>query len=60
MEEFVGCCHTHDICYETCGADRDECDLHFKKCLYAQCRAVQENVSKLKFKGSKLVLINVH
>ena len=32
------CCDVHDYCYDTCGADKDECDLRFKKCLYATCK----------------------
>jgi len=32
------CCDVHDYCYDTCGADKDECDLKFKKCLYSTCK----------------------
>jgi hypothetical protein len=53
MDEFISCCNSHDICYETCGHDRDECDLRFKKCLYAHCRARKESMSQLKFKGKQ-------
>ncbi len=35
---FTDCCNEHDLCYDTCGADRDLCDLKFRKCLYAVCR----------------------
>lgn len=37
-EEFTKCCNTHDHCYDTCGADKDECDMKFKKCLYGTCK----------------------
>merc|ERR1719273_2584818 len=37
-KEFTQCCDVHDFCYDTCTADKDECDLKFKKCLYATCR----------------------
>ncbi|CAL8118633.1 unnamed protein product [Orchesella dallaii] len=39
---FVECCDQHDICYESCGQDKDECDLKFKKCLYRKCAAVKD------------------
>lgn len=39
---FVDCCDVHDFCYETCGNDKDECDLKFKKCLYRKCSAMKE------------------
>jgi len=51
MEEFVECCHVHDRCYGTCGEDREDCDLRFKKCLYARCRESRDSVSTLKYKG---------
>jgi secretory phospholipase A2 len=51
LEEFVECCDDHDICYGTCGSDKDTCDLHFKKCLYKKCRAEKDSVSKFKHKG---------
>ncbi len=37
-EEFTICCNGHDLCYDTCGNDKDECDLKFKKCLYGTCK----------------------
>merc|ERR1712002_1274662 len=37
-QEFTQCCDDHDYCYDTCGEDKDECDLKFKKCLYATCK----------------------
>ena len=40
-KEFIECCNKHDYCYDTCGADKDECDLKFKKCLYGTCRKKQ-------------------
>ena len=36
--EFSECCNTHDECYETCGEDKDLCDLTLRKCLYQTCR----------------------
>ena len=36
--EFSECCNVHDECYDTCGEDKDLCDLTFRKCLYQVCR----------------------
>jgi len=37
-KEFSDCCGDHDECYDTCGEDKDLCDLAFRKCLYRGCR----------------------
>jgi len=37
-KEFSVCCDEHDVCYDTCGEDKDLCDLTFRKCLYRVCR----------------------
>jgi len=37
-KEFSSCCNVHDECYDTCGEDKDLCDLTFRKCLYSVCR----------------------
>lgn len=42
---FVDCCNEHDVCYETCGKDKDECDLKFRKCLYKKCAKVKDSES---------------
>jgi len=36
--KFTGCCDQHDLCYDTCGSDKDACDLAFRKCMYAVCK----------------------
>ena len=36
--EFSDCCNSHDECYDSCGEDKDLCDLSFRKCLYRVCR----------------------
>ncbi|CAG7816500.1 unnamed protein product [Allacma fusca] len=51
LSNFVHCCNDHDICYETCGLDKDECDLKFKKCLYKKCKANKDTMGKLQYKG---------
>ena len=40
-KEFSQCCDDHDYCYDSCGTDKDECDLIFKKCLYSKCKSKQ-------------------
>ncbi|RZF43392.1 hypothetical protein LSTR_LSTR001653 [Laodelphax striatellus] len=37
FDGMTKCCNEHDICYETCNKDKDECDLSFKRCLYRIC-----------------------
>jgi hypothetical protein len=37
---FSPCCDEHDMCYDTCGSDRDTCDKKFEKCLKATCDAL--------------------
>lgn len=51
LKELEECCHTHDFCYDDCGADKDLCDLHFKKCLYKVCSSREEDLSMLFMKG---------
>ena len=38
------CCDDHDICYGTCGKDKEKCDEKFKKCLYGICSSVKKIV----------------
>ena len=52
LSELENCCHTHDLCYDECGADKDLCDLHFKKCLYKVCSNKEEELSILFMKGN--------
>jgi secretory phospholipase A2 len=35
--EMEKCCDDHDMCYDTCLADKELCDLDFKRCLYKYC-----------------------
>jgi hypothetical protein len=60
VSKFVDCCHVHDICYEICGNDKDECDLKFKKCLYKKCSAQKDSVSKYVHKGETDWLEIIH
>eukprot|EP01088_Endostelium_zonatum_P002224 TRINITY_DN12727_c0_g1_i1.p1 TRINITY_DN12727_c0_g1~~TRINITY_DN12727_c0_g1_i1.p1 ORF type:complete len:156 (+),score=26.64 TRINITY_DN12727_c0_g1_i1:23-469(+) len=36
--DFTDCCNEHDICYDTCDRDRNECDKLFGKCLAKYCK----------------------
>lgn len=51
--EMVDCCNEHDLCYDTCGSDKDECDLRFKKCLYNTCNSNQQEMEVLSLKACK-------
>lgn len=51
LKELEECCHLHDLCYDECGADKDLCDLHFKKCLYKVCSSNEDELSLLFMKG---------
>lgn len=54
-KEFSECCGDHDECYDTCGEDKDLCDLSFRKCLYRVCRKDEHKYfldnKKCKFKA---------
>jgi len=39
--DFSDCCDQHDVCYDSCGEDKDLCDLSFRKCLYRVCKKEQ-------------------
>jgi len=52
-KELEQCCHTHDLCYDECGSDKDICDLTFKKCLYKVCTVRKEELSLLYMKACK-------
>ena len=36
---FVECCNNHDMCYDTCGESRQECDTTFKQCMLQVCKS---------------------
>ncbi|KAL7020463.1 hypothetical protein ACKWTF_011544 [Chironomus riparius] len=36
--EFLNCCNSHDICYETCNTVRETCDKTFKDCMMNSCK----------------------
>ncbi|KAF0296228.1 Group XIIA secretory phospholipase A2 [Amphibalanus amphitrite] len=53
VEQLSDCCDAHDLCYDTCGSDRDFCDLAFKRCLYAVCDREKKRLDKLAQKACK-------
>jgi RHS repeat-associated protein len=34
---FEAACNAHDLCWGTCGADKDDCDRQFRDDLYSMC-----------------------
>jgi hypothetical protein len=36
-DEFEECCNEHDICYDTCGTEKNVCDSSFQKCMSKVC-----------------------
>ncbi|XP_045124159.1 group XIIB secretory phospholipase A2-like protein [Portunus trituberculatus] len=57
--EMVDCCNHHDLCYDTCGADKDNCDMKFKRCLYSTCDVGREEgnfIAEKKCKGGAKLL----
>lgn len=65
---FTECCNEHDICYDHCNADKEECDFIFKRCLYAVCKTKENKredtifdvtLCKAKAKLSYVTLVGV-
>ena len=36
--DMTECCNRHDICYDTCGHDKEDCDQQFSACMNTLCR----------------------
>ncbi|XP_059619235.1 group XIIB secretory phospholipase A2-like protein [Phlebotomus argentipes] len=53
--EMEKCCDAHDICYDTCNADKELCDIEFKRCLFKHCESYEGStiVGDLAVKGCK-------
>eukprot|EP00128_Syssomonas_multiformis_P015774 Colp12_sorted_trinity150504_noHs@2531 len=49
---FTPCCDEHDICYDTCGANKKKCDDKFKKCLLKVCKKLRDTEEKEKCQGN--------
>lgn len=46
--DMTTCCDIHDICYDTCFAEKEKCDSQFETCLLDFC-VDQGNVSIISF-----------
>ena len=42
-DSFLECCNEHDICYETCGNSKIQCDLDFYECMFCSCDATYDD-----------------
>lgn len=51
--EMVDCCNDHDICFGTCGSDKEDCDRKFKRCLYNTCEVHEKDMNLISFKKCK-------
>jgi len=43
LPPITECCNQHDICYDTCGEDRDDCDRRLKACVKQACNTLKED-----------------
>lgn len=44
ITEMTKCCDQHDICYDTCRNEKENCDVEFRKCLYNYCESYKETL----------------
>ncbi|XP_054155518.1 group XIIA secretory phospholipase A2-like [Oppia nitens] len=51
IKEMRHCCNDHQLCYHKCGADKNQCDDQFGKCLVKNCRDTQKDEAL--FKGCR-------
>ncbi|KAF0977046.1 hypothetical protein FDP41_003699 [Naegleria fowleri] len=38
FDSFTPCCNEHDMCYETCGQVREDCDRKLYECMKSTCK----------------------
>uniref|UniRef100_T1J7P6 Group XIIA secretory phospholipase A2 n=1 Tax=Strigamia maritima TaxID=126957 RepID=T1J7P6_STRMM len=53
VAELRKCCDEHDICYDTCNNDKEDCDKTFRKCLFRICEKYKNVIGKDLLKGCK-------
>jgi len=53
---MTDCCNAHDVCYDTCGQDKEQCDFDFKRCLYKMCEKYEVVAGQTVGKGMNFVL----
>lgn len=39
------CCNIHDMCYDTCGNNKNVCDMQFQYCLNQRCSQMPSTVT---------------
>jgi secretory phospholipase A2 len=39
--KLESCCDKHDLCYDTCGKTRTECDKQFESCMNKICKSLK-------------------
>ena len=37
LPEMTPCCDVHDMCYDSCGNSKKQCDKDFEECLLGVC-----------------------
>ena len=52
---FKDACDKHDICYDTLGASKQQCDNQFYNNMLSACSATYSDSSSVKFKACKKV-----
>lgn len=51
VKSMTNCCDDHDLCYSECFADKDQCDIIFRKCLYNSCDKHRKTFTEERFKS---------
>ncbi|XP_019635440.1 PREDICTED: group XIIA secretory phospholipase A2-like [Branchiostoma belcheri] len=54
LPAMTRCCDKHDICYDTCGKNRQDCDDKFKSCLDKMCENLSTTLSKDQYEGCQM------
>ncbi|ESP04645.1 hypothetical protein LOTGIDRAFT_135845 [Lottia gigantea] len=52
MPVVTKCCDKHDICYDTCNENKENCDDQFRVCLQQVCRKVKDVFSTDAYNGN--------
>ncbi|XP_066303354.1 group XIIA secretory phospholipase A2-like [Branchiostoma lanceolatum] len=54
LPQMTKCCDKHDICYDTCGKKRQNCDDKFKTCLDDMCEEIRTTLSSDQYEGCQM------
>lgn len=53
------CCDQHDICYDTCKNEKENCDVEFRTCLYRYCESYNKMLGGgAMVKGNNVNILN--